>query len=271
MVLVVTGVYKDNYDNVLNFCINNNLQLVVYNKNDDLKLNEEVIKVQTPLFTLIDIPNYGRCDYGFLYHIVKNYSNLPDKILFTKANYMDQNINLNYALNNDYAFVNIGRSIKYGIFDKNYDVNNLLAQGVHKNDIETFFYAKDDVESRELFGNTFNSYIVRDFYKMVYGDYANIPEKPILNMGHGPCFCVTRELIQGHDINIYEKLMDTFYPNKNHWSKWSNHTEEETRFHVGKRYHDNLQRFWSTLFIQNYEQYNVTTDYNNFIGCKITM
>jgi len=268
MVLVVTCVYKDNYNNVLNFCQTHNLPLVVYNKNDNLKLNEEIIQIQTPMFTLIDIPNYGRCDYGFLYHIVKNYNNLPDKILFTKANYMDQNINLNYAVNNNYDYLTMGRSIKYGIFDKSYDVNKLLSQRVNKNDIETFLYAKDDYETNELFGNTFRSYIVRDFYKLVYGNYENIPLNPVLNMGHGPCFCVSRELIQAHNITIYEKLMDTFYPNKNHWSKWDNHTEEETQYHLGKRYHDNLQRLWSTLFIQNYDQYNVSTDYNNYIGYK---
>ena len=37
MVLVVICVYKDNYNNVLNFCKTHNLPLVVYNKNDNLK------------------------------------------------------------------------------------------------------------------------------------------------------------------------------------------------------------------------------------------
>ena len=45
MVLVVTCVYKDDYNNVLRFCEKHNLKLVVYNKNDDLKVNEEIIKI----------------------------------------------------------------------------------------------------------------------------------------------------------------------------------------------------------------------------------
>jgi hypothetical protein len=41
--LVVTSVYKDRYDNVLNFCLKYGLDLIVYNKNDSLKLDEEII------------------------------------------------------------------------------------------------------------------------------------------------------------------------------------------------------------------------------------
>jgi hypothetical protein len=266
MVLVVTCVYKDDYNNVLRFCEKHNLKLVVYNKNDDLKVNEEIIKMKTPMFELIDIPNYGRCDYGFLYHIVKHYSDLPEKILFTKANFMDQNIQLDRAVDeNRYDFTTIGSHIKYGIFDPDYNTHTLLSVGIHKNDIETFFYSKHDSPE---FGDTFRSYIVRDFYKIVYGNYDNIPRNPVINMGHGPCFCVSRDLIKAHPKNIYENLMDTFYPDKDHWDPWIGHSDSVTQYHLGKRYHDNLLRFWSTLFIQNSGDYNVTTDYATFIGYK---
>ena len=265
MVLVVTCVYHDSYDNVLNFCKTNNLPLLVYNKNDDLKLGDEIVKVKTDMFTLIDIPNIGRCDYGFLYYITKNYNDLADKILFTKANYMDQDIQLSYALNNEFDYMTIGIWIKYGIFDKNYDINKLLSIGIHRNNIETFFETKDD---SSIFGDTFRSYLTRDFYKLVFENYDHVPKSPVLNMGHGPCFCVTKDLIREHDISIYEKLLDTFYPNKNHWTKWENHSDKETEIDVGKRYHDNLLRFWSTLFIQKFENYDITTDYKNFVGYK---
>lgn len=266
MVLVVTCVYKDNCNDILNFCKTNNLPLLVFNKNDDLKKDEEIVKVKTDMLTLIDIPNFGRCDYGFLYYIIKNYNDLPDKIFFTKANFMYEHINLNYALLNEFDYITIGKLLKYGIFDKNYDINKLFSIGVHQNNIETFFEGRDD--SLTMFGNTFRSYLTRDFYKLVYGDFENVPQEPVLNMGFGPCFVVTRELIQSHDVSVYEKLIDTFYPNKDHWTKWENHTDEETEILVGKRYHDNLLRLWSTLFIQNFENYDITTDYNNFVGYK---
>lgn len=265
MFLVVTCVYKDSYDDLLNFCKTNHLPLLVFNKNDDLKKDEEIVKTKTEMFTLIDIPNFGRCDYGFLYYIIKNYNDLPDKILFTKSNFMYENINLNYALSNEYDYITVGKFLKYGIFDESYDINKLLSKDVHRNNIETFFSSKNNSSE---FGDTFKSYLTRDFYEIVFGNLENIPKEPVPNMGFGPCFVVIRDLIKAHDISVYESLIDTFYPGKGHWSKWENHTDEETEIGVGKRYHDNLLRFWSTLFIQDFNRFCVETDFINFVGYK---
>jgi hypothetical protein len=46
-----------------------------------------------------------------------------------------------------------------------------------------------------------------------------------------------------------------------HWTKLEGHSEEETYLHVGKRYPDNLLRFWTQLFIKDYN--NIKTDYIN--------
>jgi hypothetical protein len=115
--------------------------------------------------------------------------------------------------------------------------------------------------------NVSNDSIINDFYKIVYGD-KEFPDDYVVNFGHGPCFCVTRELILSHNIDIYEKLLDTFYPGKEHWTEWEGHSETETIYHIGKRYHDNLLRFWLLLFVQNYKNQNVITDYDNFVTMK---
>jgi len=36
----------------------------------------------------------------------------------------------------------------------------------------------------------------------------------------------------------------------------------------GKRYHDNLQRFWMLLFVQDYKNDNVETDFVNYVAIK---
>lgn len=41
-------------------------------------------------------------------------------------------------------------------------------------------------------------------------DNKSIPTNYIINFGHGPCFCVTKELILNHSIDIYQKLLDIF-------------------------------------------------------------
>ena len=182
--LVVTSTYNDSYQNVYNFTLKHNLDLLVFNKNDSLNLGEEKITYTADKLTIIDIPNFGRCDYAFLYFIVKNYENLPDKILFTKANFMDQYIQLECALNNN-SFTLIGKSIKYGILNKDFDKSLLINKGIHKDDIEEIFYNKNNHTDP-----CFQSYLTNDFYNMVYGNKP-FPDDYVINMGHGPCFCVT--------------------------------------------------------------------------------
>lgn len=54
----------------------NQFKYVVYNKgvNDNFE-KKHVLQV-------IDIPNVGRCDHTYLYHVVSNYHSLPDIVLF---------------------------------------------------------------------------------------------------------------------------------------------------------------------------------------------
>jgi hypothetical protein len=259
--LIVTSVYNASYENILQFTKNYNLELLVYNKNDKLNLGEEIVTYKTEKLTIIDIPNYGRCDYAFLYYIIKHYNNLPNKILFTKANFTDQNIQLHYVLENN-NFMLVGKHIKYGVLNKEFDKSILKNKGVSEYDIEELFYNKNNT-----IDPCFQSYLTNDFYNIVYGDKL-YPDDYVINFGHGPCFSVTKEIILSHTIDIYNKLLDIFYPNKNHWSKWEGHSEEETYFHLGKRYHDNLQRFWILLFVKDYKNQNVKTDNMNFITLK---
>ena len=261
--LVVTSVYNADYDNLQRFCSFHKLELLVYNKNNSLKLGEEYISYKSDQLTIIDIPNIGRCDYAFLYYIVTHYDNMPERVLFTKANYMDQCINLEPAIAiREAPFVLMGRDIKYGIFDKAYDITSLMARGVHKNDIELLYSGKDD-----MIDPCFQSNLTWDFYKIVYGNKLP-PKDEILNFGHGPSFAVNRELILAHDKSVYETLLHTFYSDKGHWTDWPGHSADETYYHLGKRYHDNLLRFWFILFVQDYSLTRVITDLCSYVVHK---
>ena len=260
--LIVTSVYKASYQHILNFANQHNLDLIVYNKNDNLKLGEEIVMKKTPKLTIIDIPNFGRCDYAFIYFILTHYDNLPDRILFTKANYMDQHIELHHAFSNT-NFMLLGKHIKYGIFSKDFDKSILLNRGIHSNDIEELTYSKNSNDDP-----CFQSYRTIDFLNMVYNDTRKPSIDYVMQFGHGPCFCVTRELILNHSKDIYTTLLDTFYPNKGHWTQWNGHSDGETYEHVGKRYHDNLLRFWMVFFVQDYKHENVISDNRNYITFK---
>jgi len=55
----------------------NEFPLIIYNKglNDHFMYSQNIIKV-------INLPNVGRCDHTYLYHIINNYYNLPEVTIF---------------------------------------------------------------------------------------------------------------------------------------------------------------------------------------------
>jgi hypothetical protein len=54
----------------------NQFEYIVYNKGD----NENFVK--TNVKKIINLPNIGRCDHTYLYHIVANYENLSNIVVF---------------------------------------------------------------------------------------------------------------------------------------------------------------------------------------------
>lgn len=81
MLIVVTR-YKETLDflDAPEFC-REGIECIVYNKggNDDFK------KPNNPRVTYIELENVGMCDHTVFYHIVNNYDNLHDTILFIPA------------------------------------------------------------------------------------------------------------------------------------------------------------------------------------------
>ena len=54
----------------------NKFEYIIYNKGD----NDNFVK--TNVKNIIKLPNIGRCDHTYLYHIVNNYNNLSNIIVF---------------------------------------------------------------------------------------------------------------------------------------------------------------------------------------------
>jgi hypothetical protein len=55
------------------FC---NFQFIVYNKGDNDDFNK------TNVIQVVELPNVGKCDHTYLYHIVNNFENLDDILVF---------------------------------------------------------------------------------------------------------------------------------------------------------------------------------------------
>ena len=80
----------------------NKFQYIVYNKG----LNDEFCKNNVK--EIINLPNLGKCDHTYLYHVVNNYDNLADIIIFfpgsLNAEYKKQKAVkiLNYVISSGY-------------------------------------------------------------------------------------------------------------------------------------------------------------------------
>lgn len=95
----------------------NQFEYIVYNKGDNDIFEKNNVK------KIVNLPNIGRCDHTYLYHIIENYNNLSNIVVFftgsIKNNHLKKNkalkilnniINSNY--NNAYFVGNFHNSLK---------------------------------------------------------------------------------------------------------------------------------------------------------------
>lgn len=230
-VKIVTCTYKDEHKIDWVQRIPSEIPYIVYAKNDRLILGQENVKSSSSNMQRVEIPNFGRCDYAFLYHIVKNYDNLDDITIFVKCNWRDNKIPF-------------WEMVKECV---NYDY---MTVGTH---FETY----DWIAGYEEFLSGVESFSEnnRHWYKHIFAGSNNTPER-VNRWGHGPCFCVSRGIVRRHPKSVYEYLLDRFHPSsksfdslgyqKHGFSSYNKFIED-----VGISYHNELLRFYTVLFTHN--------------------
>ena len=81
---IIVARYNESLSWTLEFPFNQ-FKYIVYNKGD----NENFIKDNVN--SIINLPNIGRCDHTYLYHIIKNYHNLPNINIFFPGSLDEEN------------------------------------------------------------------------------------------------------------------------------------------------------------------------------------
>jgi hypothetical protein len=80
----------------------NQFKYIVYNKGDNTNF------IKDNVIDIINLPNVGRCDHTYLYHIIENYNNLEEVVVFFPGsldipNKKEKAIKiLNYIINSNY-------------------------------------------------------------------------------------------------------------------------------------------------------------------------
>jgi hypothetical protein len=221
---IITSVYNDEHK--LNRWIGNiknaNIDYIVYKKNDQLKEGE----YNRITDNRIEIPNIGRCDYSFLYHIIQNYHTLADTNIFVKCNWFENNIRFwdLLAKCSQYDYMQVGTHPEI----VNWDDFSIGDDGMCENKNKWLM---------EIFPDNCNN-------------LGNIP-----GWGHGPAFSVSRELIHRHEKSVYENMLNKFHESSNSFStdyeKYNYKTYNDLLVDVGINYHNELGRFYMILFTHN--------------------
>jgi hypothetical protein len=231
---IITATYKDKHklDSWIPNIIERNIDYIIYEKDDNLQLGESIVVDKNN----IKIPNYGRCDYAFLYHIIHNYDNLDDRNIFVKSHWADHRLDLYYIINN---------ASKYDWMEPGTD---RIHQYWTNKQSQLLWPSEIIYNSKHIFAQT--------CYDWYFEIFPNIdPPEIVHGWGQFPCFSVSKRLIHRHPKEVYIKLLNKFHVESNSWdtveaSKYYN-TIEKQIIDVGKHYHDQFGRFYQLLFTHN--------------------
>jgi len=216
---VVTSCYNDEQKLLwIPELLDRNISYIIYRKNNIIndinKQFEPELRHQC-----IEIPNIGRCDYAFIRHIVVNYDNLDDITVFVKSNWYEYTIPFWNLIDNclEYDYINMGTHP-----ENPYDYSQNLSHNV----------GNVNIDSRTT------------WYNNIFGN--DIPKSNDIRVwGHGPCFSVSRKLIQRHPKSVYEFLLERLTISHKIYD------DKKLINEIGLVYHNEIQRFYSVLFTYN--------------------
>ncbi len=199
---LVLARYNENVDYLLNYEFDD-LKIHLYNKGGVIT-NEEILNNKNII--IYQLPNVGKCDHTYLYHIINNYNNLPDIIIFLPASFY-------YMKFKRYKGLRILKDTK----EKEkpvYPVNKLNTSNYQSfynfkiSYFKTRFQLNQFTESKtnyntklspiRPYGKWFKQIFDKEKYKKLYKcDY-------VIYTG---MFSVSKEVLLKYDLDLYKKLM----------------------------------------------------------------
>lgn len=213
--------------NYIKFMLTYNLDIVVAKYNEDVSwipffiptvVNNTPVELRKFIYSkyenedssnYIKLPNIGKEAHTYLHHIINNYDNLADRVLFTQGN--------------PFPHVEHFQSDVYSIFDFDF-----LPLGHHRCiDNASGYpngYAKDPFDPNKIYN------LYADFYRDLFG----VASPNYFIYIYGAIFSVTREYIRSHPVQFYEKalsLMDSY-----------------NRYAQGLRWEGFMEKMWPYIF-----------------------
>jgi hypothetical protein len=188
---IVVSRYNENLNWINNKPFDNYF-ITCYNKgiNNDFKINSP--------HKIVKLDNVGKCDHTYLYHIVHNYENLSEYIIFLPgSNNIHYKLLKSKNLINHIEYykqlVNIGSIINENIKDKFFDFKIEHYKTTDANNYKINKESKTDLSK------------IRPFNKWYENHFGNINVNFYTWWG---IFAITREIIYQHPKEYYEKILE---------------------------------------------------------------
>ena len=216
-----------------------NGKLTVYEKIDGLGTSDRIPSDRSNKdFDVWKIENNGSCDYAFIRHIYDNYDNLSDLIIFTKSNLYEGGVEPSGVS----TFVAEAEKYDFSDFGA-FPIRMIWNLELEYKESKFLEIGYENIDSRRKIYSASS-----DWFDFIFSEYEK-PKTTISVWGHGPLFCVSKELIRRHDKKIYKYLLDTFY-DEYHLSK-DGYPPKNGEYCPR---HDLWNRFYRVLFTHGHEK-----------------
>jgi len=206
---IVIARYNENIDWIK--YINTSLfDIFIYNKGDNIDINNSNYKI-------INLDNTGRESHTYLYHIINNFDNLPEKIIFTQAHPFDHVRN---------TFINEINNFNNCSFNFFYFSKNILKIQYNKNNF---------LEYGNLNGSKWENYhdINSPLSTTMKKLFENFKDQELnIIFGTGAIYGVNKELIIKNEKDFYIKCIDVLNSSLNLKNPDEGHSFERLWYHI---------------------------------------
>jgi hypothetical protein len=148
-------------------------------------------------FTIIQLPNVGKCDHTYLHHIIENYNNLADVNVFLPANcdHVDKIFN---------TIATIGKALKYNMSTF---ICHEYANSVSSTMFGLLFdsYESRDARNKQLYSSDYTRASPIRPFGLWYG--FNFQEIPIHHCCYQGIFAVERRHVMQRSIDSYKHFL----------------------------------------------------------------
>ena len=208
---IVIARYNENID-WIKYIDTNLFDIFIYNKGNNININNIHYKI-------INLDNTGRESHTYLYHIINNFDNLPEKIIFTQAHPFDHVINTFIDEINNFN----NCSVNFFYFSK-----NILNIQYDKNENKFIEFGNLNGDNWQNY-HELNSPISTTMKKM----FENFEEQQlILIFGTGAIYGVNKELIIKNKKDFYVNCIDILNSSSNLKNPDEGHSFERLWYYI---------------------------------------